>query len=251
MTWSDPTDSDKHYWHRYSRFYERHFAALSPVSSILEYGVLNGASVRWMRGIFPAAEIVAVDILPLQPEWPTGPGVAYRVADQADRPGIARLLRDLGRRFDLVIEDGSHVPQHQANCLAETLPWVRPGGLYVLEDLHTSVPRHAIYQQHCAPGTPDSLHLLLFIEHLRATGKPLRSADAQRLAAPGLFTPEDVRNLAEAIAAVDLYHRATLPLRCHACGGDDFDPLALTCRCGVDLDVLGTDSLTAVIRRAS
>jgi hypothetical protein len=250
MIWSDPSDSDKHYWHRYSRFYRRHFEALSPVSSILEYGVLKGASVRWLRGIYPAAEIVAVDILPFQPEWPTGPGIGYHVADQGDRPGIARLLRDLGRHFDLVIEDGSHLPQHQVNCLAETLPWVRPGGLYVLEDLHTSIPQHALYQQNCAPGTPNSLHLLLFIEHLRATGKALRPADAQRLAAPGLFTTVDVQQLTEAIAEVDLYHRATLPLRCYACGSDDFDPAALTCGCGVDFDVLGADSLTAVLRRA-
>lgn len=101
-----------------------------------------------------------------------------------------------------------------------------------------------------APPALNSLHLLLFIEHLRATGKTLRPEDAQRLAAPGLFTVEDVQELAEGIAQVDLYHRATLPLRCYACGGDDFDPVALTCRCGVDLDVLGADSLTAVLRRA-
>lgn len=250
MTWSDPTDSDKHYWHRYSRFYRPHFEALSPVTSILEYGVFKGASIRWLRGVFPAADIAAVDILPLQPEWPIGPGITYHVADQGDRPGIARLLRDVGRHFDLVIEDGSHSPPHQVNCLAETLSWVRPGGLYVLEDLHTSMPQHALYQQTCAAGTPNSLHLLLFIEHLRATGKTLRPEDAQRLAAPGLFTVEDVQELAEGIAQVDLYHRATLPLRCYACGGDDFDPVALTCRCGVDLDVLGADSLTAVLRRA-
>ena len=251
MTWSDPTDSDKLYWHRYSRFYRRHFESLSPVSSILEYGVLNGASVRWLRGLFPNAQIVAVDILPPQPDWPTGQNIEYRVADQGDRPGIARLLSDIRRHFDLVIEDGSHVPQHQANCLAETLPWVRPGGLFVLEDLHTSIPSHSLYQQSCSPGTPDSLHLLLFIEHLRATGKSLRPVDAKRLAAPGLFTEADVRTVAAAIAEVDIYHRATLPLRCYECGGDDFDPVALTCECGVDLDVLGADSLTAVLRRAN
>ena len=42
MIWSDPADSDKHYWHRYSRFYQRHFEALGRVSSILEYGVFKG-----------------------------------------------------------------------------------------------------------------------------------------------------------------------------------------------------------------
>ena len=53
MNWRDPIDSDKHYWHRYSRFYERHFSTVEPVSSILEYGILHGASIRWLREMFP------------------------------------------------------------------------------------------------------------------------------------------------------------------------------------------------------
>jgi hypothetical protein len=51
MIWSDPADSDKHYWHRYSRFYRRHFETLGTVSSILEYGVFKGDSIRWLRPV--------------------------------------------------------------------------------------------------------------------------------------------------------------------------------------------------------
>jgi hypothetical protein len=249
MTWCDPVDSDKHYWHRFSRFYERHFAGLGSVSSILEYGILDGASIRWLRQMFPQAEIVGVDILPQQPNWPTGPGITYLTVDQGDRPGISRMLQTLNRSFDLVIEDGSHIPAHQANCLAETFPLLRSGGLYILEDLHTSHPQHSYYREHCAPGTPNSLHLLLLIEHLRATGRPLRPGDIGRLAGEGIFTPSDVRRLTDIIASVDIFHRATLPLRCYSCGTDDFDPVSLTCQCGVDLDILGADSMTGVLRR--
>ena len=250
MIWSDPADSDKHYWHRYSRFYQRHFEALGSVSSILEYGVFKGDSIRWLRRLFPVADIVGVDILPPQPEWPTGAGISYVRADQGDRDGIADVLRALHRDIDLVIEDGSHLPRHQAICLAETFRRVRPGGLYVLEDLHTSHPRHGYYQESCAPGTADSLHLLLWIEHLRATGKPLRPEQVDRLAASGLFTAADVRELEAMIGSVEIYHRAALPLRCYACGGDDFDPVALVCRCGVGLDFMDCNSITAVLRRA-
>jgi hypothetical protein len=91
--WSDPIESDKHYWHRYSRFYQRHFATLGRVSCILAYGVFKDASIRWLREMFPGAEIFGVDIVPPRPEWPVGPGIAYLTADQGDRPGIARMLR--------------------------------------------------------------------------------------------------------------------------------------------------------------
>jgi hypothetical protein len=250
VTWSDPVDSDKHYWHRYSRFYQRHFSTLEGVSCILEYGVFQGASIAWLRRMFPEAEIFGVDILPPRPEWPSGPGITYLTADQSDRPGIAGMLRSLDRVFDVVIEDGSHIPRHQAICLAETFPLVRPGGLYVLEDLQTSHARHAVYREHCAPGTPNALNLLLTIERLRAIGATLCSHDVEQLTATGPFTPADARRLDELIADVEIFHRATLPLRCYACGGDAFDLVALVCECGTDLDVMGLDSMTAVLRRA-
>lgn len=251
IAWSDPTGSDKHYWHRYSQFYRRHFEALGQVSTILEFGVFKGTSIRWLRQMFPNAEIFAVDILPLQPEWPTGAGINYLTADQNDRAGIARLLQGLHRNFDLVIEDGSHIPQHQAACLAVTFPLVRSGGLYILEDLQTSHPQHPFYRENCVPGTPDSLNLLLWVEHLRATGQSLNPDDAERLSAPGLLTPIDVRQLAETIAEVDIYRRTTLPLRCYACGTDNFDVVTLTCRCGTNLDIIGAESMTAALRRTA
>ncbi len=251
MNWYDPIDSDKHYWHRYSRFYQRHLAAIGNGASILEYGVFQGASIRWLRRIFPQAAIVGVDILPQQPAWPTGPGITYLTADQGDRPGIARMLQTLNRTFDLVIEDGRHVPAHQANCLAETFPYLRAGGKYVLEDLHTSHPGHANYRQYCAPGTPDSIHLLLLIEHRRASGQALRANDIERISQGGVFTQADVSRLADMIEEIDIFRRATLPLRCFACGTDDFDFVAMTCQCGIDLDVLGADSMTAVLRRGT
>jgi hypothetical protein len=250
MNWFEPIGSDKHYWHRYSRFYRSHFETLGSVSTILEYGVLNGMSIRWLREMYPTAEIFAVDILPPQVEWPTGPRITYLTADQSDRPAIASLLKTVNRTFDLVIEDGSHMPKHQASCLAETFPLIRPGGMYVLEDLQTSHPKHVYYQQTCAPGTPSSLHLLLLIEHLRSTGQALRADHGARLAMSGLFTPKDVHQLANMIADVDIFHRATLPLRCYNCGTDDFDHVALVCQCGKNLDILDADSITAVLRRA-
>jgi predicted O-methyltransferase YrrM len=246
--WSDPIGSDKHEWHRYSAFYRRHFATLGPVAAVLEFGVLNGASIRWLRHLFPRAEIVGVDILPRQPEWPDEPGIRYVQADQGDRPALERLPRPSGGGFDLVIDDGSHIPQHQAACLASVFPMVRPGGLYVLEDLHSSLAWHPLYLEHCAPGTPTALTVLLAIERLRAAGRALPAEDAVRLAAPGLFTAVDIARLDARIAEVELFRRASLPLRCWSCGSDAFDVVAFRCSCGISLSLADPDSMTAVLR---
>lgn len=41
--------------------------------------------------------------------------------------------------FDLIIEDGSHRHADQQMNLALLMPLLKPGGLYFLEDLHTSL----------------------------------------------------------------------------------------------------------------
>ena len=44
-------------------------------------------------------------------------------------------------RLDIVIDDGSHKYRDQQLNLAQLLPLVRPGGYYVIEDVHTSLQR--------------------------------------------------------------------------------------------------------------
>ena len=40
--------------------------------------------------------------------------------------------------WDLIIDDGSHLPVHQLVSFAALFPFVRPGGLYVIEDIESS-----------------------------------------------------------------------------------------------------------------
>ncbi len=150
-------DSDKFYWHRYVPTYESAFAALGDVRSVFEYGVAWGGSIRWLAERFPDARIVGADITPIRPEWPQSDRIAYVQLDQGNRSEVAERLRVLGRRYDLIIDDGSHFPRHQAICLTESLQWLRSGGLYILEDIHKQYvmyqarPLHSLI--HARPGT--------------------------------------------------------------------------------------------------
>jgi trans-aconitate methyltransferase len=241
--------SDKHYWHRYTETYEAAFAKLGEVSEILEFGVLHGDSIAWLAERFPRARIVGVDIVEQAPEWPRADRIEYAQCDQADRSAIHAMFAALGRRFDLIVEDGSHIPQHQATCLIEGLPHIRPGGLYVLEDIHTSHPENAAFAAHMADGDANSLHVLLAMQHLKERGKTLTPALASELASASFFAQHELSALFAQIDAVQLYRRSLLPLRCYACGSDDFDYRHLRCRCGVDL-YSSTDSMSFLITRS-
>ncbi len=100
---------------------------------ILEIGVKGGGSLLLWRALFPQAAIVGLDVKPPLTGLPEG--VVTLQGDQSD----AKLMKHIGRvhgPFDLVVDDGSHVSDHQRLsfvCLARHLS---PGALYVIEDLH-------------------------------------------------------------------------------------------------------------------
>ncbi|MEU1285115.1 hypothetical protein [Kitasatospora sp. NPDC005856] len=129
--------------HWYTQHYERHFARFrdAPIR-LLEIGIggydapdQGGASLRMWQRYFPAALVLGLDVVPKP--GVRGPRIATAVGDQGD----PALLDELGRRFgpfDIVIDDGSHLNAHVRTSFTALFPHVRPGGLYVVEDLQTA-----------------------------------------------------------------------------------------------------------------
>lgn len=249
VTTESIADSDKHFWHRYTETYRRAFAALGEVRRVIEFGVFHGASIRWLAECFPGAEIIGADILPVQSDWPQDARISYRQIDQADRGGVRKMLNRVEGDVDLVIDDGSHIPQHQASCLAEGMMRVRSAGLYILEDICTSHPSRTEFAHYSivdGRAVPNALNVLLAIQHLRDIGRACDPGIATSLAAPGFLGQADVEALVATTGRVEIYKRTQLPLRCHACGGTDFDYVSWLCRCGVEL-YLPADSMTALV----
>ena len=242
------TGSDKHFFHRYTDFYERCFSKLGPVQEVFEFGVLRGASIRWLRNRFATARIVGADILPEQSEWPRDPRIEYRRVDQAHRNSIVKAFDDLDRTYDLIIEDGSHIPEHQASCLILGFQRLNSGGMYVLEDIHTSRPDHPYSAKH-PRGTPNCLCVLLALQHLEETGEQLTHDVVGKLCHPKFFAPADIEFLAREVASFELFQRTALPLRCYACGSSKFRYNDYRCVCGVDI-YFGAESMSFVLTRA-
>ena len=241
-------ESDKFYWHRYIPSYEQAFASLGDVADILEFGVLDGASIHWLADRFPHSRIIGVDIIAPRPSWPHSDRIDYAEADQSNPSTVAAMFAKFGRRYDLIIDDGSHLPPHQASCLIEALPFVRPGGLYILEDVHTSHPDNPDFRPYNAPGAATCLHVLLAMQHLKDCSRPLTPELASTLATPGFFSVEDLLYLSTDIGTIELFRRTSLPLRCYACGSRAFDYKRLRCQCGANL-YAAADSMSFLIRK--
>lgn len=126
--------------HNYVETYERLFAPLrASTRRVLEIGVLHGYSMRMWEEYFPQAKIVGVDIV-AHPKVDSA-RVTTVVADQGKREDLQAVLAKFGGDYDIVIDDGGHHMNHQQVSFATLFPAVRPGGFYIIEDMHTSFPQ--------------------------------------------------------------------------------------------------------------
>lgn len=134
---------------RLLNFYKRLlFSMERPPESVFEIGVKGGGSTAFWKALFPAAAVVGMDIK-LQRSLASEPsedGVIYLQGDQTDAARLNEIADRYGP-FDVVIDDGSHVTDHQAMTMRCLLRRVRPGGVYVIEDINASVKKpssHAV-----------------------------------------------------------------------------------------------------------
>jgi hypothetical protein len=104
------------------------------VRRVLEVGVNAGSSLRMWEEYFPAAEVIGLDIR-TDVLFTAGRIRCYQ-ADQGVRQSLqAAVAAAGGGLFDLIIDDGSHLDDHQIVTAETLLPLLAPGGHLVLGDL--------------------------------------------------------------------------------------------------------------------
>jgi hypothetical protein len=122
--------------HGYTRTYERHLAPLRQLPIVLlEIGIGGGASLRMWRDYFPQATVYGLDVEDCRRLEACG--IRTFQGSQSDEDVLERLLHRTGP-LDVVIDDGSHRWADQVAAFKKLYPHVKPGGLYAIEDLHTS-----------------------------------------------------------------------------------------------------------------
>ena len=120
--------------HNYYTVYE---SALTPAERrdakhVLEIGVDRGNSLRAWREWFPNALIVGTDNCP--GKLIHGERIECFHADQGDPATLTYWAAARGIQFDIIIDDGSHQPHHQALSMFRLCPWLKPGFHYFIED---------------------------------------------------------------------------------------------------------------------
>lgn len=132
----------------------QYHALLSPLRNntklLLEIGVGNiplmkgltsnnykpGASLCMWRDYFSNAQIIGCDILP-QVMF-TDKNITTFVTDQSNVKSLESLISNV-KKFeefaDIIVDDGSHIENHQVISFKTLWKLVKPNGIYIIEDI--------------------------------------------------------------------------------------------------------------------
>ena len=95
----------------------------------------GGASIKMWADYLPNASITGADINPAS--WLDSERITTYEFDQGSRESIAGFIeKHPDPSFDIIIDDGSHFPDHQQITLEMLFPHLNAGGIYFIEDLH-------------------------------------------------------------------------------------------------------------------
>ncbi len=127
--------SDK--WENYIDIYEAHFSPYRGKEvDVLEVGVQNGGHLQILKKYFKHSKIYGIDIDPNVCKQALGDGITTMCFDATKSDLVNEKVQNLN--FDIIIDDASHKSDDVIKSFDLLFSKVKPGGIYVVEDLHTS-----------------------------------------------------------------------------------------------------------------
>lgn len=135
--------TDKWGRHFYTPHYERHLRHLRDQEfTLLEIGIggysrdkQGGASLRMWKHFFPRAQVVGLDIH--DKSFVDEPRIKSYQGSQVDPEVLDRIIAEQGTP-QVVIDDGSHRPEHIRETFRLLFPKLADDGIYCIEDTQTS-----------------------------------------------------------------------------------------------------------------
>jgi hypothetical protein len=203
-----PTDKD--FTHNYYNLvYEKVFNPIKDeVKLVCEIGIglsfnwgekeiRPGNSLKVWRDYFINADILGLDIVN-HSDINDLDRISLDWIDQSKRDIVVEYSKKL-QNYDIIVDDGSHNVYDQQITLAHFFKSLKPGGIYILEDLHSSIevniPEKANLWGWGEPGYTTPLEILT---HFQKTGEIVSDH----------LTGDEEQYLQNSIASVEIFQIA-------------------------------------------
>lgn len=134
-------DLEKHSikWDNYFEIYNDHLSKyVRNNPNVLEVGIADGGSLEFWSRFFVDGQIHGVDLNPACMEFKyKQDNIHLHLGDQSSPEFWDSFLANK-EKFDVIVDDGSHINSHQITTLIKLFPYLKEGGTFIIEDTHTS-----------------------------------------------------------------------------------------------------------------
>jgi hypothetical protein len=176
-------------YHNYLEIYEKYFSKYrNSLENFLEIGLWEGDSIRMWRDYFNVGNLVGADILDLS--HVVLPNTQIHICDQSDRQQLGNLIDSSYDSYDIIIDDGGHWQHQQQITLGFMFPFLKSGGVFVIEDLHTA--------NHPAYTIPGDVATLEILHEWHSSGKLVSNN----------MTPGEIKYLQDNVAEIHIERAA-------------------------------------------
>jgi hypothetical protein len=126
--------TDKITSHSYGEVYDSIFTPFkTSATDILEIGISGGFGLQSYVEYFTNATIYGMDITMLSnTAILSNPRIKIHIGDATRLENVHYF----GKQYDIIIEDASHLPEHQIQHFQDFCGLLKPGGYYIMEDLN-------------------------------------------------------------------------------------------------------------------
>jgi len=103
------------------------------VKKVMEIGVWKGGSLKMWQDFFPLAQIYGLDNhkeLLFEADR-----IKCFFVEQKEEATLFKVIEDIGKDFDLIVDDGSHEIEDQLLSFKIFFPIIKKDGIYVIEDV--------------------------------------------------------------------------------------------------------------------
>ena len=113
--------------------------------NIAELGCFKNEGMKMLREYFVNADLYGYDIDPKHIDNAKNDGLhntKYFLIDVNDPSSIKSGLSKSTDKFDIIIDDSSHIFEHQINIIRNSIPYLKKNGYLVIEDIFNNRKVH-------------------------------------------------------------------------------------------------------------
>lgn len=107
-------------------------------ATVLELGVHTGESLKVWASYFSRGTVIGVDIVDRRVDFTDYPNIVFELGNQTDADRLKEIcLAHAPDGLDIIVDDASHLGQSSLASYTALFGYLKPGGLYIVEDWGT------------------------------------------------------------------------------------------------------------------